>query len=423
MITLTAPRKQTLLAMILSIIAGLSTGFTAEELAGEWDMKIETDGPPRLATLTFTKNSDGSFSGHWGSTELSKVTLEENKLTFVQTRRRRDREFSQTFTGTLKDGKLEGVLASEQSENKMTGARPVPKSPVLGHWDVRYQVRDRDIEARLRVSEKKDGSLHADWKQERGEHTITRVHFEEGQLTLDRTVKYEDNEFDVTHSGKIEGHKLAGTVITSFGEIEMKGARHGTELIGTWELTTTTDRGPRTRRLKVYSDLTGRYETFGRELPVELKLNEKKVSFDTEMRFGDRSFEFGLRGELEAGNKLTGELVTSRGSTAFTGVKLVKAKPLAAVGTWEFTRETNNGVRTSTLIIKDDKSGSYSFRDQDIALDTLSLEGDQVAFKVTLKFSDREIPLAFKGTVDESTLKGTWTTPRGEREATGKRKP
>ena len=73
-------------------------------------MKLESEGDPRLATLTFSKSADGAYTGEWGSNKLSEVAFSDNKLTFTQTRRRRDSEFTQKYAGTLKDGKLAGVL-------------------------------------------------------------------------------------------------------------------------------------------------------------------------------------------------------------------------------------------------------------------------------------------------------------------------
>ncbi len=253
-----------------------------------------------------------------------------------------------------------------------------------------------------------------------GEHTITRVRSADDTFTLDRTVKLEEMELEVTNTAKIDGDKLTGTMISKFGEIEANGTRVGAEVVGVWELTTTSDRCPRTRLMLVFSDLTARYKTYGREIPVTLQLKDKQVSFETEMKFGDRAFEMALKGKLD-GNQLDGEITTSRGVNKFTGKKRLSA--FVGIGTWEFTRETDNGdVRTSTLKINDAKSGTYSFRDNDIALDSLSLDGDNVAFKVTLKFNEREIPLEFKGAVKEDALAGQWTTPRGTRDSVGKRK-
>ena len=168
-------------------------------------MKLESEGDPRLATLTFSKSADGAYTGEWGSNKLSEVAFSDNKLTFTQTRRRRDSEFTQKYAGTLKDGKLAGVLTSDRGETKMNGARFKAKSAVLGHWDLGFKIQENDMTARVSVSEKKDGSLDAKWIQDVGEHTITRAQFADDTFTLDRTVKLEELELEVTNTAKIEG--------------------------------------------------------------------------------------------------------------------------------------------------------------------------------------------------------------------------
>jgi len=101
------------------------------------------------------------------------------------------------------------------------------------------------------------------------------------------------------------------------------------------------------------------------------------------------------------------------------GKKLEPISP--AVGIWQFTRETDRGMFTSILNIKDAKSGTYTIRDNEVDLDELAVDGNRVAFKVTLRFNDREFAMQFKGAVEGTTLKGQWTTPRGTRDAEAKR--
>ena len=96
------------------------------------------------------------------------MKFDGQKLTFVRTMRFGDQEFSMNFAGTLKDGKLTGNLSSDQGDIPVTGARKKPKSPVLGQWDLKYQIGDRDVTAKLIVSQKPDGTLEAKWTSEIG---------------------------------------------------------------------------------------------------------------------------------------------------------------------------------------------------------------------------------------------------------------
>jgi hypothetical protein len=222
---------------------------------------------------------------------------------------------------------------------------------------------------------------------------------------------------------------MTGSFKSPMGEIQASGRRLGGELIGKWELTSSSDRGPRTSLLTVFGDLSGRYESFGGEIPIkEIRLEAGQVSFSIEMGFGDQTFKLDFKAKLE-GKTLKGEVTSQRGTREVTGKKLDEVSPI--VGTWEITRQAppdaaqgqgqNQGPRTSTLVIKADMTGTYAGRNSTAPLTDLKLEGDQVSFKVVVKYGDREVPMEFKGKLEGGALKGAFTSSRGTREATGKK--
>jgi len=51
----------------------------------------------------------------------------------------------------------------------------------------------------------------------------------------------------------------------------------------------------------------------------------------------------------------------------------------------------------------------------------LTVNGDQVSFKVTMKYNDTEVPMEFKGKLDGGTLKGEFTTSRGSARPSARR--
>ncbi len=112
---------------------------------------------------------------------------------------------------------------------------------------------------------------------------------------------------------------LAGVIAGMFGcgaELAGKGAN---ALVGTWELTTESERGTRTRELVINEDLTGTYESRDREFPVtDVTVEGNQVSFNIEMSFGEREFAFEFSGTLE-GDSLNGEFTSPRGSREVTG--------------------------------------------------------------------------------------------------------
>lgn len=409
------------------LVLGIPQAYAAEDITGDWDMAMEFGGRQSFATLSVAKKADGTYSGKWGREDLSNVKFDGQKLTFVRTVRWGDNEFTLDYAGTLKDGKLIGTLSSDNGEFPANGIKIKPKAPPIGVWNLSYAIGDRDVTAKLIVSEKPDGKLDAQWDSQMGESTITNVKIDGGKITFDRTVKFNDRDFKMTFEGVAQGDKLTGASKSDMGDIPVAGTRVGTEFIGKWELTTETEQGTRQSMLTVYPDLTARQEFFGGETPVKnFKLEGNEMTYALELGFGDQTFVIDYKLKLQNG-VLTGESRSERGTNKMTGKKMQEAAPTAAasgaVGKWQFTRETPQGTRTSTLTIKPDMTGTYTMRDEETPISDLKVNGNDVSFTITRTFNDREFKMEFKGKVEGDTLKGAFITAQGEREAVGKKVP
>jgi hypothetical protein len=318
-------------AILFTLAIGIPQVLAAaEEVAGDWEITMDFNGRQTFATLSIAKKPDGTLTGKWGSSDLSNVKFDGQKLTFVRTIKFGDQEFSMNYAGTLKDGKLAGTVSSDRGEFAVNGTRKKPEPPAVGQWDLSYRFGDQDMTAKLVVSQKPDGALDAKWTSQFGESTISNVKSQDGKLSFTRKIKFNDNEFETTFEGTVAGDKLTGSSKSERGEIPVSGQRVGAALIGKWALTTTTDQGPRTSALIVRGDLTGRYETFGGEIPVkDLKLEGNQVSFKVTMGFGDQTREMEFKGTLD-GKTLKGQSITQNGTREVTGKK-VEAAPVIEV--------------------------------------------------------------------------------------------
>lgn len=415
-------KSRTKTAVLICLLLLVQTSLVAaQDITGQWEMAMDFGGRPSYATLTISKNADGTLAGKWGSNDLSNVTFQDGKLSFVRTVRFGDQEFSMNYTGTLKDGKLTGLLSSDRGEFPANGAKLKPIPPAVGVWDLAYKIGDRDITARLTVSQKPDGALDAKWASQMGENVISNVKLLDGKLTFDRAVKFNDQEFTMTFAGTAQGDKLTGVSKNEQLEVPVTGQRFGAALIGRWELTSTSERGTRTSMFTVRSDLSGRYESFGGEIPIkDLKLEGNQVTFAIEMGFGDQTFKLDFKGTL-TDETLKGQMTSERGTSEVTGKKIAVAAASPLAGTWELTTESQGQTRTNTLKINDDMTGTYGSGDRQTPVTDLKIEGNQVSFKVTRTFNERSIAMEFKGTVTGTTLRGELVTGRGSRSVTGKK--
>jgi len=317
---------KSILVIGLLLLAQTSLALAGDEILGDWEITIDFDGNKSYASLSITKNEDGTLKGKWGSSELSNVKYENEKLTFIRTMGRGDRQFTSDCEGTLKDDKLMLTISNDWGEMSGVGERPKPMCPSLGQWDINFKVEgfDMDIEAKLTISETEDGKLQGKWIENVGEHTVSDIKFEDGKLSLKRHSNVEGMEFDSTYKGTIKGNNLTGTLTSEMGDIPANGKRHGAELVGEWELTTVSDFGERTSMMRIFSNLTGRYEFFGNESPMKnIKLEGDQVTFTIEMGFGGQTFQLDFKGKLD-GKNLKGQMESDRGVSDVTGKKIEK---------------------------------------------------------------------------------------------------
>ena len=306
----------------LLLWGGSGTMGAVTTIIGDWDMTMEFGAWQSHATLSLMAQPDGSLTGRWGASEIGDVRFEGTILSFVRTVQWFDKEFIVQYQGTLKDGKLIGTLSGDHGAFPANGARPIPKLPVLGQWLFHYRIAEQDISGRLVVQENVDATLQGTWAANRGEHSISNLSYEDGKLTFLRKTTLGDRSFATTYEGSVHGHTLTGNFGNQQGQWVANAERVGADLIGKWILTTTSEKGTYTRLLTVYSDLAGRYESFGGELPIDrIDINGEQVSFQIEIGFGDRTFVMEFRGMLKNG-VLEGELNSSKWKHRVAGTKI-----------------------------------------------------------------------------------------------------
>jgi uncharacterized repeat protein (TIGR02543 family) len=303
-------------------------------ISGEWEMESEANGRLMVSTLTFASGARGAITGKWGSTDLSNMKFDGRKLTFVRTMKFGDQEFSMNFAGIWKAGKvIAGTVSNDQGEFMIIGIHRHEDPAPVGQWDLSYRYGDQDMTAKLAVSQNARGAIDAKWTSQRDESALSGFKVSGGVLTFARKIKFNDKEFETTFECRFAGDKLTGRAKSERGEIPVTGQRRGGALVGKWELTSTSDRGPRRNLLTIRGDLSGRYETFGEipiqdpklegsEIPIQdLKLEGNQVSFKVVTTFQGQTREPTFNGTLD-GNTLKGQITSQNGTREVTGKKV-----------------------------------------------------------------------------------------------------
>ena len=318
-----------LVVLAVSSVQGVerssSSGRGRFGLYGDWDIKIKFGERDMQSILAFSRDQEGNLTGQsisfGGITDLKDLKFEEGNLSFTQTNRFGENEFTSKFAGKIEEDKLTGTLTSDRGETAVEGKRSLRIPRAVGIWDMKFKMGDREYTSTLVIKADKEGKLTAEMKSERVQHTISDVKYEQGQLTFNRKTKLDDRELESTFEGTIDRQTdtLSGVVKSDRGETTAEGKRIGTALIGTWNLDVTSERGIRKQRLKVNPDLSALYGA----MPIkEVNLDGDKVSFKTVLEFGDQKYEMDFAGKI-AESKLTGELKTTRGTSKITGKKVV----------------------------------------------------------------------------------------------------
>ena len=294
---------------------------------GDWDLKVKFGERDMDAILSFSRDDAGTLTGDWigfwGVNQLQDVKFEDGKLSFVQVASFRDETFRSTFTGTIEDGTLKGIMSSGRGDSDVTGQRRPRTSRAAGIWELNYKIRDRDITSALNITADAERELSAEWKSDRVQVEVSDVSYRRGTLTFKRKTTMGNSQRDSTFEGTIDRQTgfLEGMITPSEGEpIAVKGKRIGQAMIGIWNLDITGERRQYKQQLRVNPDMSGLYGT----LPIaKIELKDDVVSFESKWEFGQRSFEMSFEGKL-ADEKLTGQITTSRGTQKVEGSKVVR---------------------------------------------------------------------------------------------------
>jgi len=331
------------LIMLSAQVKAQSSRSRGRGLSGDWQVKVDYDGRQFDWILSFSRDREGNQTGSWIGFnqvhELKDIKYEEGQLSFAWSRRNREGESTtSSFKGTIKEGKLSGMLSSDRGEFKLQGKRSPRVSRAVGSWAMKYNIGDREITSTLVIKADKEGNLTAQWQGRRSKSEITDLQYEQyerGKLTFKRKSTYQDRQFESAFEGTIRGglrqaggRTLSGAMKSERGEITIEGKLIGAPVIGTWNLEITSEQGSRKQRLRVNPDMSGLYGA----IPIKkVNLEGNQVSFKTVLEFGEQRFEMDFEGKLED-SKLTGELTSSRGSQKIKGTKVIRTSRRRSTG-------------------------------------------------------------------------------------------
>ncbi len=290
---------------------------------------------------------------------------------------------------------------------------------IYGDWKITMEYNERSVTSILSFSRDREtrawsGSRISFW----GIGELKDVKFEENKLTFKQTTRYRDQESTSEFTGALAEGKLTGTFKSDRGERKVVGERlrRASRGVGSWAMKIKVGEREYTGTLTITADkegkLSGKWKSSRGESDVQdVKYERGRLTFKRTINAGDNSWESTFEGTIRGG--LTGVFKSERGEAETTG-ELIGG---AAIGRWDLDIASEQGSRKQRLMVNSDLSGMYG----SMPIEKIALDGDQISFKIVMKFGDREFEMNFAGKIEEDKLTGELKTSRGAQKVTGKK--
>jgi len=291
---------------------------------------------------------------------------------------------------------------------------------MYGDWRVKYEVRERQMEAIIAFSRDREGNRTAQWISFTGLSELKDLKYEDGQLSFSRVSRGRDGETRTsTFKGTIQDGKLSGTMSSDRGEYRVEGAPSPrmSRAVGSWEMTLKREDREFKSTLVVKADAQRKLSALWRSERGEMEIpnvqyEQGKLGFKVERKTDERQWEANFEATINREtDTLSGVVKSQRGEMAVEGKRI--GAPL--IGTWNLDTVSERGSRKGRLRVNPDMSALYGA----IPVEKVEFEGKQVSFKIVLEFGDQSFEMNFAGKVEDSKLTGELTSSRFSQKVTG----
>jgi len=202
-------------------------------------------------------------------------------------------------------------------------------------------------------------------------------------------------------------------------------------VVGEWEFKSQIPARTSQATMTITKNAEGKYEgkwlaQWGESELSDIKFEKGKVSFVQTSSFGGPEMKTTYEGTVEGG-KMKGSGKGQFGEFTFEGAMQGEPKSGAdaIVGEWQMTINTAAREMVDKLIISKNADGTLAGKwigqRGENTITNLKFEGGKLTFTRTSSFGGREMQSTYEGTVEGDTIKGNFTSERGEREANATR--
>jgi hypothetical protein len=283
---------------------------------------------------------------------------------------------------------------------------------LYGDWLVKSEFNGRTMESILAFSRDADGNQTGQWISFMGLSDLTDVKFEDGQISFARARRGRDGQtMTSTFKGTIAEGKLSGMMSGGQREYALTGARapRTPRAVGSWEMKLKRQEREFNATLTITADkdgaLAGTWKSERGEMAIsDVQSSRRELSFTLKSTNADRQWETKFEGTIGR-EGLSGTFKSERGEMTAEGT-LIGAD---LIGTWNLDIASERGPRKQRLRVNPDMSALYG----SMAIKKIEFANDQMSFKVTRTFGDREFEMSFQGKLQDAKLAGELTTSMG----------
>jgi hypothetical protein len=198
-------------------------------------------------------------------------------------------------------------------------------------------------------------------------------------------------------------------------------------IVGDWEFKSQMPGRQSEATMTIKKIAEGKYEgtwsaQFGESTLSDIVLDNGKLTFVQTSNFGGNEMKTTYEAKVE-GAKLTGTGKGRFGETKIDGT--MQGEPNSIAGEWQINVTMPPREMVDKMTITKDANGvlegKWTGQRGESTISNMKLEGNKLTFTRKSKMGEREFETTYEGTVEGDTIKGKFTSDRGDREANATR--
>ncbi len=405
--TLIFTRGLIALSLLMALALAPVNSYAADQdPTGTWNIVVDMAGQEITATMTVTKNADGSYNGSlssaMGDAEFDSVEFSGSDLSFTQTFGEGPDAIEFKFEGKLDGDTFAGMLNSDMGEMAVKGTRATAAG-IFGTWNLVSNSENGEMEHTLVLNDNLTGTVDGNDIED------LVVSADEISFTIGLTIDGESMEFEV--EGTIDGNSLTGEAYlngdsASDLEGEMASASSGSagSPFGTWAIESSSEFGDMEHTLVLNHDLSGSLD--GNTI-TDLTLSADEISFEITMTVDGETMDLEIDGSID-GKEISGEAYLNGDSVAdlegtmTAGAAAGGSSASAVFGTWTIDSSSEAGDQEHTMILNADLSGTFDGQ----TIESLTVSTDEISFEVSLTIDGETMDFEVDASIDGGEFSG-----------------